>query len=59
MPASSARFYVYHNEQGPIQFFDSKKAAEAYAADLNADISNGRTGYHVVDGSRPKYERVW
>ena len=54
-----ARYYVYHNDEGPVEFFDSKEAAETYAADLNADIHNERTDYHVVDGSRPKYQRVW
>lgn len=54
-----ARYYVYHNDEGPVEFFDRKEDADKLAADLNADIHNERTDYHVVDGSRPKYQRVW
>ena len=55
----AARYYVYHNEEGPIEFFDRKEDADKCAADLNADTYNERTGYHVVDGRRPMYQRVW
>lgn len=53
-----ARYYVYHNDEGPVEFFEEKAAAEQCAADLNADIHNERTDYHVVDKFRLN-ERVW